>query len=531
MKAILRLFLVANLMAVFTFTTMACGGKEKKDTPQIVPTWTFSISGVNSEVDKTVTFSTTIAATFSLNGNCGTLTVNNDARRGSLKLTRSGSCELQATALGATKTHVLNVVENPKIIILSELPDEMYIGQSANLTYILTGVNSDNRNLVWSVSPVDAGTLETVSGAHDVVKFNALAIADQSTISVSLNGNHLAELTTKVGDEPDFESVKLYTAGSNQEWALSALSELDNSSEKIRLYNYLLRAHTYLLLYDKQDYTDQYNFWKNQWQNALPDFDEEIQANLRQMLDDENWTIDIVYPLENPFKLSLEEFLQVYFYFTDANPQFFLGRIVASFTLNSNSELLPAITVPAYYAFVVRRQETFNNILYAFDYFKWQLTNSIDISNQYNVVKYVYDHLVETLEYNFAFADYQYLSRERADKDTTILGYFGDSKLTICKGYATTMMYLLNRLGIPAIDQGGGIIYRNNDGAIIDYVLHAWNIVKLNSKWYFLDATWESKGQYNYFLKGRGKNNDSDFLYLHSIAKDMVYPEVDTDDY
>ena len=382
---------------------------------------------------------------------------------------------------------------------------------------------------------VDGGGIVTAPSAPTCPGYNFEGWYSDSTLTDKVNFPYLVtqnitlyanwiEIAT---EEPLFENAAQYTTGSNQEWALWALSQLDNSAEKIRLYNYLLKAHTYLLVYDKQDYIGQYNAIKNMWLAALPDFDEEIRAQLQLMLDDENWTIDIEYPLENPFKLNLEEYLQVYFYFADANPQFFLNPIVPYARNYDTGFIEPILSIPAYYAFADRRRETYHNIYNKFNNFKLQLELSIDMNNQYHVVKYAYDHVIGALNYNYE----NYYSREQNDMNLTILGYFGDSNRTICKGYSTILMYLLNRLGIPAIDQGGGMIMRNEYGDITGYGLHAWNMVTLNNNWYFLDATWETAGKYDWFLKGKGENNDSYFLYWHGIAEDMIYPEASAADF
>jgi hypothetical protein len=321
---------------------------------------------------------------------------------------------------------------------------------------------------------------------------------------------------------PSFENIEPYTVGSNQEWALWALSQLDNSDEKIRLYNFLLRAHTYLLIYDRRDFIEEYYSVKNLWLGFLEEIPSE---SVELMLDDENWVIDVWFPIDEPFRLTNEEFLLANLYFMDANPQFFLNRSVPAY-MSCDLGLSPAITISAYWAFANRRQETYRNIQYMFDNFKKQMTDSIDISNQFYVVRYVHGHVIDALSYNFAIS--YYVPRIRLDMDNTILGYFSEIRETVCKGYATIIMYLLNRLGIPTIDQGGAMIVRDDNGDIYDLIQHAWNIVMLYDNWYFLDATWEISGEYNWvwFLQGRGENNNSHFLRYHSIAEDMIYPEV-----
>lgn len=74
-----------------------------------------------------------------------------------------------------------------------------------------------------------------------------------------------------------------------------------------------------------------------------------------------------------------------------------------------------------------------------------------------------------------------------------------------CQGYAVLIYKMLTELDIPC-----RVITGTAKGG-----LHAWNIVKLDGKWYNLDATWDdpvglfgqSSMRYNYFLK-----TDSDML-------------------
>ena len=206
-----RFFIAAAL--VIAVLTAACGGNGGNDSG-----WTFSVSSSDTAyVDTAVNFSTSVDAVFSMSESCGYFATTPDSRGGSLLLERSGSCELRATAKGTTKTHSINVVENPQLTFTGSsgrLPNEMAVGQSVNLTYTFWGANPDNRNLEWTVSPSDAGTVEeTISAAMSpqlyTVKFNALKIADQVTVAASLNGVKLAEQTTKITNPPLTQIVDL----------------------------------------------------------------------------------------------------------------------------------------------------------------------------------------------------------------------------------------------------------------------------------------------------------------------------------
>lgn len=147
-----------------------------------------------------------------------------------------------------------------------------------------------------------------------------------------------------------------YIVDTSQGGVLLALSQYENGSEMVRLYEFLIYAHTYLMLYDERDFIEEYYVVKNQWLDAMGSgvFCDEIVESLQMMLDEESWAIDIAFPLQHPFMLTSDEFVRVYFYFSEANPQFYLNQIVPM-TMHSEEGLTPFISIPAYYAFASRR--------------------------------------------------------------------------------------------------------------------------------------------------------------------------------
>lgn len=96
------------------------------------------------------------------------------------------------------------------------------------------------------------------------------------------------------------------------------------------------------------------------------------------------------------------------------------------------------------------------------------LTSVADISDQYEIVKILYDTLIRDTEYD--------LNAENNQNITSVL-LQGRS---VCQGYAKTMQYLLQRKGIQALLVTG---YTNGEG-------HAWNLVRVNGAYYYLDPTW-----------------------------------------
>lgn len=116
--------------------------------------------------------------------------------------------------------------------------------------------------------------------------------------------------------------------------------------------------------------------------------------------------------------------------------------------------------------------------------------------SDYKSVKAAHDYVIRKYDY-----DDQLVSRIDYD------GY--RTGKMVCLGYCMAMYYLLSDMGIPS-----RIVLGTSDDVIKD-TDHAWNVVKVDGKWYNLDATWDDKGAlsppvYTYFLK-----NDSDF-YKHT---------------
>ena len=99
-------------------------------------------------------------------------------------------------------------------------------------------------------------------------------------------------------------------------------------------------------------------------------------------------------------------------------------------------------------------------------------------TSDYDKVKMIYTYLIDHTEY------------EASDDDQNIAGVFWKKK-AVCACYARAVQYLLEQLGIPCIYVEGSA--RDSDEG------HAWNIVKINGQYYYVDAT---NGDQPSFLEG-----------------------------
>ena len=133
------------------------------------------------------------------------------------------------------------------------------------------------------------------------------------------------------------------------------------------------------------------------------------------------------------------------------------------------------------------------------------ILSNLEGKTDYEKIKMVHDYLVDSIEYDSSISK---------DHIYDIYGALV-SRECVCEGYAKAFEYLMNEIGIDNVIVIG--LGTNSNGQTES---HAWNYVKLESKWYAVDTTWDDpiligtgklpeKSKYRYFLKGSNTMNQN----------------------
>ncbi len=103
--------------------------------------------------------------------------------------------------------------------------------------------------------------------------------------------------------------------------------------------------------------------------------------------------------------------------------------------------------------------------------------------------------------------------QDKIDYLRTICGVFINGK-AVCEGYARALQYLLQKCGIECAEAAGYIRRKNgerNGG-------HAWNIVKIDGDYYYIDTTWDDGSN----TVQEVKNTDLGFSYFCITTEELL---------
>lgn len=146
-----------------------------------------------------------------------------------------------------------------------------------------------------------------------------------------------------------------------------------------------------------------------------------------------------------------------------------------------------------------------------------KVLSSLNLTGKSRVEKLrlIHDYIAENVSYDKTLSRF-----------TAYDGLVSSAHTTVCQGYALLYYKMCTDVGIPCRFVGG---YGTTGGYRIS---HAWNLVKVGNKWYYVDVTWDDTDRtdrpyvYEYFLVGSAHmalDHTLDSEYLTSIFK-KKYP-------
>lgn len=96
----------------------------------------------------------------------------------------------------------------------------------------------------------------------------------------------------------------------------------------------------------------------------------------------------------------------------------------------------------------------------------------------------------------------------------------------VCAGYAHSLQYCCDYIGIEAPEVGGQCLDKN--GEIIPNSNHAWNQVKLTGEWYNCDLTWDYKAMRKGEKLKHCLKSDDEFYKTHCKEKFYEFKQCNT---
>jgi len=140
---------------------------------------------------------------------------------------------------------------------------------------------------------------------------------------------------------------------------------------------------------------------------------------------------------------------------------------------------------------------------------------------EYELVRFVYEYIIRSTVYDLDAPHHQ-----------TIYSVFVN-RASVCAGISRAAQLLLNRLGIFAT-YVTGVAYV--PGTSSEPIGHAWNLVRVNGEYYFLDVTWGFPTFASDSVIGERIDVIYDYLLLtydmiadtHTITEGLVLPEVNS---
>ena len=237
--------------------------------------------------------------------------------------------------------------------------------------------------------------------------------------------------------------------------------------------------------------------------NQLTDSEKEIYKSIQSAAG--QGLTNVKVPRVDGDKDAIKDLLRrVISAFERDNPQYFWLREGFQFTQNSTTlsfditcfDFWSTITPQKY---LTAMQEKIQQIA----------VEAQKLPSDYEKALYVHDYLVTHAEYDYDGLEETEKTNHDAKYDYifTPYGCLVNGK-TVCAGYAKAYQIIMETLGIECVYIVGDTVGNDTD------ILHAWNLLKLDGEYYYVDVTWDDNGTEEY-------PNEASHTYFCLTTKDL----------
>lgn len=218
------------------------------------------------------------------------------------------------------------------------------------------------------------------------------------------------------------------------------------------------------------------------------------------------------------YNFTLEQVRDILYYINIDHPELFWYQSDSLIYHKSDEKIVSKVT----FKYCMSQNEAMKRQHQVDAVVKEYISEIDDSMTDYDIALYFYDRIIQSIDYDSISIDNEKmysLDKTIPDNIRSIYGVFVERK-AVCTGYAKALQYLLNINGIECA------YIENND--------HAWNLVKLDGDYYYIDPTWgdgsnldETKNitsmtRYDYFCittKELGK------LEAHQLTNNIYLPK------
>ena len=147
-----------------------------------------------------------------------------------------------------------------------------------------------------------------------------------------------------------------------------------------------------------------------------------------------------------------------------------------------------------------------------------QFTEGItDTMSAYDVALRVHTNIIKVIDYDTIALERQEqtgIGDTEHDWLRTICGVFINKK-AVCAGYAKAVQFLLQKYGLECGYCVGDMLKKDENGKV---TAHAWNILKADGEYYYLDATWDDFSN----TIQKVKRNEMSYNYFCVTTEEML---------